>query len=492
MLTLADLFEAFGNARPEGATKVVLPNVVVDSRQARAGSLFVALKGETRDGHDFIRDALEHGAAAVIAEARAKTQELGPGVRVVEPSHLNVAGLQPSHPPLVPIVFIVPSSLKALQQLAAFWRRRFPKCKTIGVTGSVGKSSTKELIAAVLRRQFTTLKSEGNLNNEIGLPLTLLQLNETHTRAVLEIGMYTLGEIRDLCQIAQPHIGVVTNVGPSHLERLGSIERIAQAKSELVEALPKDGVAILNRDDPLVRAMREKTSARTFFYGLEPSDGVWADEIESRGLEGIAFNLHHGREKLHVRVPLLGHHSVHTALAAASVGLVESLSWDDILQGLRDVAAQLRLIAVPGEKGTTILDDTYNASPASSLAALNLLAELSGRKVAVLGDMLELGAFEEAGHRLVGGRAAQVVQVLIAVGARAGWIGEAAREAGLSKNTFFAENNAQAIDIAREVLRAGDMVLIKGSRGAKMEEIVAALARSGESGAMEKNGWPGP
>jgi UDP-N-acetylmuramoyl-tripeptide--D-alanyl-D-alanine ligase len=219
-------------------------------------------------------------------------------------------------------------------------------------------------------------------------------------------------------------------------------------------------------------------------YGLEPSNEIWADEIESFGLEGIAFDLHYAGEKLHVRLPLLGRHSVHTALAAAGVGLADDLSWDQILSGLRDVAAQLRLIAVPAENGTMILDDTYNSSPESSLAALNLLAELDGRKIAVLGDMLELGAFEEEGHRIVGGRAAQVVEVLVAVGAKGKWIGEAAREDGLAE-TFFAENNSRAVEILRGVMRKGDMILVKGSRGAKMEEIVSALARTGENGETE-------
>lgn len=464
--------------RPEGAQRIAIPHVVVDSRQARAGSLFVALKGETRDGHDFIGDALARGAAAVFAEARAAGLGLGPSVHLYDLNQIGAAGLQPSPTPLVPAVFIAPSSLGALQQLAAFWRKQFAQCQVVGVTGSVGKSSTKELIAAVLRQRFQTLKSEGNLNNEIGLPLTLLQFDESYTRAVLEMGMYAIGEIRELCAIAQPRIGVVTNVGPSHLERLGSLENIARAKAELVEALPENGVAILNGDDERVIAMREHTRARVICYGLNPRCDVWADEIESQGLEGIAFALHHRDEVLHVRVPLLGRHSVHTALAAACVGIAEEMSWDDIVRGLGDVAAQLRLIAVPGENGTTLLDDSYNASPASSLAALNLLAELSGRKIAVLGDMLELGEMEKRGHEIVGGRAAQIVDVLIAVGARGKWIGEAARESGMSSDrVFFADDNAHAIQLVRQVAREGDLILIKGSRGAAMEAIVAALAK---------------
>jgi UDP-N-acetylmuramoyl-tripeptide--D-alanyl-D-alanine ligase len=487
MLTLADLFEALTQTRPVGAQHVAIADVVIDSRLVKPGSLFVALKGERRDGHAFIGDALARGAAAVIAEARAGNLGLGPSVHLID-----VAGLQPSPGVSGPVVFVTPSSLKGLQQVAAFWRGRFASCKTIGITGSVGKSSTKELTAAVLRQRFNVLKSEGNLNNEIGLPITLLQLNESHTRAVLEMGMYALGEISELCRIAQPAIGVVTNVGPTHLERLGSIEKIAEAKSELPQALPPDGVAILNGDEPLVAAMRDKTRARTFLYGLEPRNDLWASDIESYGLEGISFALHRGDEHLHVRVPLLGRHSVHTALAAASVGLAEEMSWDEIFRGLQDVSAQLRLIAVPGEQGTTLLDDTYNASPSSSLAALNLLAELSGRKIAVLGDMLELGELELQGHQVVGGRAAQVVDLLVAVGARGRWIGEEARAVGLSSDrVLFAANNAEAIEALRQVMRAGDVILVKGSRGAKMEEIVAALARPGEKGGKETAAWHG-
>lgn len=478
MLTLADVFQALFNVRPEGAQRIAIPQIVVDSRQACAGSLFVALKGEARDGHDFISDALARGAVAVLAETRAMELGLGPSVHYFDFKSSGAAGLQPSPTLHVPTVLLVPSALIALQQLALFWRKQFPACHVIGVTGSVGKSSTKELIAAVLRQRFVTLKSQGNLNSETGLPMMIAQMNETHQRAVFEMGMFARGEIRALCAIAQPRIGVVTNIGPSHLERLGSLENIVRAKAELVEALPSEGVAILNGDDERVIAMREQTRARVMSYGLQAHCDVWADEIESRGLEGIAFVLHHGDEKLHVRVPLLGRHSVHTALAAASVGIAEQLSWDEIVRGLGDVAAQLRLIAVSGENGVTILDDSYNASPASSLAALNLLAELGGRKIAVLGDMLELGEMEKQGHAIVGGRAAQIADVLIAVGARGRWIGEAAREVGMSAaQIFFAAHNAQAIELVRQVAREGDLILVKGSRGMAMETIVAALAK---------------
>jgi UDP-N-acetylmuramoyl-tripeptide--D-alanyl-D-alanine ligase len=329
---------------------------------------------------------------------------------------------------------------------------------------------------AVLRQRFNTLKSPGNLNNEIGLPLTVLGLDETHQRMVLEMGMYDLGEISELCAIALPHIGVVTNVGPTHLERLGTIERIAQAKAELVQALPDDGVAILNQDDSYVRPMAEQTQARLFTYGLTPEADLWASDIESEGLEGIRFVLNYEDEAIHAKVPLLGRHSVHTALRATAVGLVEGMTWQEIMTGLQDSSIQLHLVNAPGINGSTLLDDTYNASPVSTIAALNLLDDLAGRRIAVLGDMAELGGQEEEGHRRVGCRAADAVDILITVGPLAHLIAEEARACGLSPEAITeAETNDQATAYLRQIVQRGDIVLVKGSRSMAMEEIVAAL-----------------
>jgi UDP-N-acetylmuramoyl-tripeptide--D-alanyl-D-alanine ligase len=274
-------------------------------------------------------------------------------------------------------------------------------------------------------------------------------------------------------------VGVITNVGPVHLERAGSMEAIVAGKAELVEALPPapDGVAILNFDDERVRAMAGRTQARVFFYGLSAQADLWADEIVGLGLDGVRFVLHHGREHEHIRVPMLGQHSVHTALRAAAVGLIEGLSWEEILAGLQSTHSQLRLVAVPGPGGSILLDDTYNAAPESTIAALNLLAELEGRRMAVLGDMLELGAYEEAGHRMVGARAASVVDEVVTVGQRARWIAEEAVKAGLpaSHVTHF-EDLTPAIEALRTRVGRGDVVLIKGSRGMRMDLIVDSLA----------------
>jgi UDP-N-acetylmuramoyl-tripeptide--D-alanyl-D-alanine ligase len=292
------------------------------------------------------------------------------------------------------------------------------------------------------------------------------------------MGFYKAGEITFLCDLALPQIGVVTNVGMVHAERAGSIEAIAKGKAELVQALPPEpeGIAILNYDDPLVRDMSSLTRARVFYYGLDPNADLWADNIEGLGLEGVRFQLHYKGEDLFLRVPLIGRHSVHTALRAAAVGLVDGLTWQEIVRGLRSGTTQLRLVAVRSTNGALILDDTYNASPQSTLAALNLLEELEGRKVAVLGDMLELGPYEEEGHEIVGLRAAEVVDELVCLGQRAKRIALAAQQAGLPSSSVVELDEAQqVVDYLQRRLQPQDVVLVKGSRGMHMDRIVASL-----------------
>jgi len=475
-LTLGDVIVALGDGQPApaAAQAVEIRSVVVDSRLATAGSLFVALRGEQHDGHDFMAQAIANGAVAVIAEKPADPA-LCRSLDLRRPL-TEQAPVESGRP----VCLVVPGSLAALQQAAAYWRRQH-NLSVIGITGSVGKTITKETIAAVIGRRYRTLKSEGNYNNEIGLPLTLLHLTSEHEQAVLEMGMYDLGEIAQLARIALPRIGVVTNVGPTHLERLGTIQRIAQAKAELPRALPpadEGGIAILNTDDDRVRAMAALTRARVFTYGLTPGADLWAGDIESQGMEGIRFSLHYGDQTIYAQVPLLGRHSVHTALAATSVALLLGLAWEEILAGFHDQPSQLRLAAVPGPCDSTILDDTYNSSPASSIAALNLLAELGGRKVAVLGDMYELGPYTEEGHRLVGRRAREVVELLVTVGPLGRLIGVEAKEAGMAATAIHqAETNAEATALVRRLVRPGDVILIKGSRGLRMEQIVSELTQ---------------
>ncbi len=467
MLTLADTFEALTQQRPDGAN-LVITEAAIDSRQVIPGSMFVAIPGERTDGHDFLEQAFNKGAVVALIQ-----KDPSESIR-----SLDLRGDQPfggTYDLTPPFCLRVDNTLSALQQIARFWRRKLD-LRVVGITGSVGKSTTKEMAAEVLGIRYRTLKSPGNLNNEIGLPLTILRLGPGYERAVLEMGFYVPGEIAFLCDIALPQVGVVTNIGTVHAERAGSQEAIAHGKAELVQALPADGIAILNFDDPWVRKMEEKTRAKVFFYGLTSEADLWADHIEGLGLDGIRFRLHYQHETLHTHVPLIGRHSVHTALRAAAVGLVDGLSWQEIFDGLQQGHTQLRMVAVRSETGSLILDDTYNASPESMLAALNLLDELDGRKIAILGDMLELGPYEQQGHEMVGLRAAQVAGILLTLGERAHLIARAARRAGMqSEHILEFEKPGPIVDWLKKNLTQNDTVLVKGSHGLQMDRITAAL-----------------
>ncbi len=469
MLTIGHLVEAIIEEKITGLGEVIT-DAVVDSRQVTPGGLFVAMDGESQDGHDYVADAFERGAVAALVERDLPLEASSLDLRKPIKAQLK-QDLEP------PITLRVAKTLEALQTAAVAWRAQ-SDVRVIGITGSVGKSTTKELVADVLSRRYKTVRSPGNLNNEIGLPLSILRLNEDHERAVLEMGFYVPGEIGLLCDIAKPHIGVVTNISHVHLERAGSLDAIVCGKGELVEALPPapEGVAILNYDEPLVRELAERTQARVFYYGISPEADLWASDVEGLGLEGLRCAIHHGEDVIHCRVPLLGRHSVHTILRAASVGIVEGLSWAEIIGGLQATHNQLRLVAVQTTSGALLLDDTYNAAPTSVIAALNLLDDLGGRKIAVLGDMLELGEFEERGHRMVGARAAQVVDLLITVGERAKWIAQEARAARLSENQVIVLGNGdEVIEYLDEKVGEGDVVLVKGSHGMRLDRIVTAL-----------------
>ena len=470
MLTIADAIEALTNFRP--STSTVITEAAIDSRHAIPGSMFVAIPGEKADGHEYIAEAFKRGASFALTQ-----RDVDDSFRTLDLRAVSSADAISSADLSVPVCLRVENTVTALQQIARFWRRKMD-VRVIGVTGSVGKSTTKEMIAEVLSTRFRTLKSPGNLNNEIGLPLTLLKLSSGHQRAVIEMGFYVPGEIAFLCDIALPHVGVVTNVGTVHAERAGSQEAIARGKAELVQALPPapEGVAILNFDDAWVRKMEEKTKARIFFYGLSHEAHLWADQVEGLGLQGIRFRFHYQGETLYVKIPLIGRHSVHTALRAAAVGLAEGMNWQEILEGLSQGHTQLRLAAVRSENGALLLDDTYNASPESMLAALNLLDELDGRKIAVLGDMLELGPYERGGHEMVGLRAAQVAGMLLTLGERAHIIAEAARRAGMKKSAVLEFDALEpVVEWLNSNLSKDDVVLIKGSHGLRMDRITNVL-----------------
>ena len=440
----------------------------VDSRLVQPDMLFAALPGERTDGHRFLADAARAGAAALLI---GREPDLAAG-----------------EPPLEALgdvtAVLAADPLRALQAVAAAWRARFSPI-VVGVTGSIAKTSTKEAVAAVLAGRFATLRSEGNRNNEVGLPLTVLDLGPEHQAAVLEMGMYASGEIRDLAAIARPAIGVVTAVQPVHLSRLGSIEAIEDAKAELVEALPPaadGGVAVLNADDERVRRMARRTPARVVTYGFAPDADVRAAAVVPRGFEGMAFTLETPAGRREVAIPALGRLAVHNALAAAAVGLAAGMALDEIVPGMVAGGSAPHRSAVHRAGGVTVIDDAYNASPGSVRAALDLLAGLPGRRVAVLGEMLELGDAHNAGHREVGEAAAGVVDLLVVVdggGDRSAQLmADGARAGGLAPERVAVAGAASVAGLLGGPggwLRPGDVVLVKASRGVELERVVEEL-----------------
>lgn len=457
MISIRDIKVATGGTLSAGHAidpEETVRGVVLDSRQVQPGDMFIAVRGERLDGHTYISSAIHAGAKVVMLSA------------------------PPASPPPYGVTFVqVQDTVRSLGDLGAYWRCRMP-ARVVGITGSVGKTSTKEVLATVLSSCYRTLRSEKSHNNELGLPLTLLSLRPETQIAVLEMGgAYAMGEIAHLCSLARPQTGVVTNVGYAHIGRMGTIERIAETKSELVRCLPSDGLAVLNRDDPFVRQMAQVAPSPVLWYGLSDDSDVQADQVQSEALKGIQFRLRiRDRVFPNVKAPLLGRHSVHTVLAAAAVAHSEGMDEEEIIAALRGLESGVRLIVNRGVNGSTIIDDTYNANPTSVLAALNLLSDLEGRKIAVLGDMAELGDYSEEGHRRVGARAAEVCDVLYTVGSLSRDIASEALQLGLPSRSIhqFATVD-EAVPVLSEQLREGDIVLLKGSRAMELDRLAAQL-----------------
>ncbi|HJA31996.1 MAG TPA: UDP-N-acetylmuramoyl-tripeptide--D-alanyl-D-alanine ligase [Candidatus Eisenbergiella pullicola] len=425
--------------------------IVLDSRKVEPGFAFVATKGERVDGHRFIPEVFEKGAIGVVCEQEPK--EL-PGPCI-----------------------IVPDSLEALRRIAAFYRQQMP-VPIVGVTGSVGKTSTKEMIAAVLAQKFRTHKTWGNFNNEVGVPLTLLSMPDDAEAAVVEMGINHFGEMRRLSEIVRPDLCVLTNIGQCHLEFLGSRDGILKAKSEIFEFMNPDGTVCVNGDDDKLAEIQDVHGKKPVRFGLDPErNDVYADEIENLGLLGSRAVIHAGEAAFPVRIPLPGAHMVQNALAAAAVGFALGLSADQIAAGIasaRPVSGRSRVIQA-GD--LVVIDDCYNANPVSTKAAIDLLCLAEGRKVAVLGDMFELGENEEELHAQVGRHAAQRgVDCLICAGTLSRWTARGAKEAGL-KQVFHFESRGELIGALPGLLLPGDSVLVKASHSMGFEEIVENLLR---------------
>ena len=453
--SVAEIIAATDGSLIQGDPGVIVKGVNINSRTINPGELFLALKGENHNGHDYIAAALQRDAAAVLVMQEVEVNSGLPVIRVQD-------------------------SLQALGKLARWQRRRF-QIPVIGITGSNGKTSTKDLLASILAMEMAVVKTEANFNNEIGLPLTLFNLSAKTEAAVVEMGMRGLGEIKQLAEIAEPTIGVVTNVGLTHLELLGSQANIARAKSELITALPVEGLAVLNGEEPLVREMGRFTKARVVYYGIDGLDLDYRATKIALNNNGSSFMVTGPRLELRVEMPLPGRHNILNALAAIAVAADLGITASAIQRGLAQPTLTGKRLNVLKANDLTIIDDTYNASPASVRAALEVLTTTgrTGRQIAVLGDMLELGPISSAAHHEIGSYAATLgVAKLLAFGNLAAEYVQGFNSITNVGGAYFS-NKAELIATLKALLQPQDTVLIKGSRGMKMEEVVQALTTEG-------------
>ena len=429
--------------------------VSIDSRKIDAGQLFFAIIGERLDGHQFVESAFENGGSGAIVERKVDL-ELKPGQFMVK----------------------VEDTTQALQELAHYYRNKFSDLKVVGITGSAGKTTTKDMTAAVLSQKYNTLKTKGNLNNYYGLPLTLFQLNSEHQVLVVEMGMSNLKEIELLATLAEPQIGIVTNVGYSHLENLKTIDNVAKAKQELVENLSGEKIAVLNGDDNRVVEMAELAD-KVYFYGEREDAEFRLVDFKEEGLQGSKMDFRAFGTRYSFQLPLPGEHNAYNALAAIAVGNILDMNFADIQQGLMSFEpSAMRMDIQHLDSDITILNDAYNANPDSMKASLKVLSRSEGRNIAVLGDMLELGEYAEESHREIGQFAAQLgIDQIIVKGEFKDIVADGAKQVGYTgdKVTTYQDNQG-IIEKLNAIIQPGDTILIKGSRGMAMEGIVDAIA----------------
>jgi UDP-N-acetylmuramoyl-tripeptide--D-alanyl-D-alanine ligase len=446
--------EMLGNIPPQSTTAIC-----IDSRRVAPGDFFVALRGENFNAHTFLSEVAARGACGALVSDQADA---------------------PEHFALIK----VPDTLAALQQIAREYRKSLA-LKCVAITGSSGKTSTKDLLASVLEEQFRVVKTQGNLNNHIGLPLTILRADSSHEVAVLEIGMNHPGEIRPLAEIAAPDVAIITNTGAAHLEFMGSREAIANEKAALAESVAASGHVVLNANDDFSDRISRHTRASVVFAGVDRGD-VWASDLQQNAL-GSRFVLHAGAEVCTAEIAIPGRHMVNNAVLAVASAHVLGMPLDQCATGLAKANLTSGRLEQKMIRGVQILDDTYNANPESMIAALRTLAEMNvaGRRIAVLGKMAELGEKSEACHREVGEASAKLpLDFLIVVGPEAESIAETARRKG-APQIFKVATNDEASALLQGLVRRDDTVLVKGSRSARMEQIIAAFATGSSSPTQE-------
>jgi UDP-N-acetylmuramoyl-tripeptide--D-alanyl-D-alanine ligase len=460
-VTLDEVLAVTGGELVTLGTRLAFPGVATDSRTLAPGELFIAIRGDTHDGHAFVADAAARGAGAVVVEPAALARRPPGGVIAVR------------------------DTLAALGDLAA-WHRRRRALPVVAVTGSNGKTTTKEMLAAICTAAFgpaRVLSTRGTQNNLVGLPLTLLRLGAEEQVAVLELGMNGPGEIWRLAEIARPDVGVITCVAPAHLEGLGSLHAIAQAKAELYRRLAPSATAVVNADDPLVAAAASSHCGRTVRFGTAPGVDVRAAAAVAAGLAGVRFTLEVGGACADVELAVPGRHNVTNALAAAAAAHALGIDLETIARGLaafRPPPMRMEVVRLPS--GITVVNDAYNANPASMAAAVATLAEsVAGRRLAVLGEMRELGAETERLHRALGAAVAEArIDGLFLLGPHAAAVRAGAEAAGMdAERIVIAADHAELAARLRACCRPGDLVLLKGSRGAAMEEVLRRLCGEG-------------
>jgi len=464
-----EIIAATGGMLLAGSLRTRVRRICTDSRVARQGDLFIALQGETFDGHRFIKDVLGVGVKGVVVAESMSKKTLSAIKKMPQPG--SGAG---------PLVVSVDDTIRAYQDIAAFHRQRF-QIPVVAITGSNGKTTTKEMVASTLRERWVVLKTEGNFNNRLGVPHTLLRLTKRHQVAVVEMGVDAEGQTTRLCEMAKPTLGVITNIGPDHLEFFGSLEGSARAKAELLVGLPNDGTVVLNADDHFYGFLKRQIPCREISFGMNRRSHVRASDIQRQGARTV-FRAHiRGRERRYpIALNVHGHHNVSNALAAVAVGQVLGMSMQNITTGLtkfRPVAMRSRIKSI---EGLTIIEDCYNANPASMKAAVTLLQELGQgtRTIAVVGDMLELGKNARAMHRDVGAYIADhAVSFLIVCGDLGKEIARGAKNQGLSTSLIFqASTPKEATGFLQGVARPGDVVLLKASRGMQLETVLDGLS----------------
>lgn len=436
-----------------------ITGAVIDSRLVKEGYLFIAAAGERVDGHNFISSAFEKGALAVVCEQAPKT-------------------------PAGPYI-LVKNSYTALKEIAKWYRMQLD-IKVVGITGSVGKTSTKEFISSVLSQKYQVLKTLGNFNNEIGLPLTILGIKKEHQIAVLEMGISDFGEMHRLSEIAKPDICVLTNIGQCHLENLGSRDGILKAKTEIFDFMNENGNVCINGDDDKLITLKEVKGRKPLRFGLGTENDIYATEVVTHGLFGSACKIHVNQDEFQTQVPLPGEHMVLNALAATAVGILLGLDFTEIAAGISAVKALGGRSNVLRHESYTIIDDCYNANPVSMRAAIDLLNKSDTRKLAILGDMFELGNTEKEMHREVGIYAAEHnIDILLCVGSLSWNMYEGALSAK-EKTTSIIElkhfqTRDELIKALPQILQKNDTILVKASHGMGFEHVVKALVESSTS-----------